>query len=792
MRAPSRRRLHDPATTAVRPHSRTLILAFIFIALLTAPPLAADGTVTGRARFERIKGNPSFGYAELYESNLFLSPPSSPPLGPSFRLGAPPGQAPRGDGFYSLSVPAGRWSILVNQPLFFIRPKVITDVTVADGATTTINVELPIDYSTYVTDDGEWTSFDATWYQTFVATGTSITGVSWKLAGTNADRVEASVLASDGTTSPASWPLVSARARKDDSVATLADNWVRWRSAEVPTVPGRTYAIRLRGVAGGDRRFAVFSRTKDAESYAGGRAHAADGSPRSFDLNVTVFSDNDGTAVLLAKTTEGLGELRDGNFGGRWGQTFLASAGTSLAAVDVWAAGADGNWDLDFTFRVFEGGPGGAQVGPTKTTKAAFQAFGAGLHGVSYSRDEVPLAAGASYYVEFTNAPGFNPYVMESAEDAYAGGTAYQDRSSRPFDLSMTIVTYTGDGGTLGGRVTDAANGAPLAQATVTLLELGRSGETNADGRYELRDVTAGTYSVRATKPGYRASLATGIDVVAGEERTVDLALSREACTLEFESGGFEEGLGGWSRYGDARDRVVDTSGGGWFGGIEAVEGSRFHGNEINGCCLNGGLFQQFCSEPGHRYRVRAWSNVYWIGGDAGDAVNRLGVAPAGATDPRGTAVVWSAPHVQPARATEAWRLLEVEVEATGPRMTVFLDFAQSAASGDQWRINCFDGVEVTDLDAEATPAFRRGDCDRSGETDLSDAIFGLNWLFLSGERPGCIDGCDSNDDGVVDISDASHILSYLFLGGTAPPPPGTRECGPDATDDALDCAIGC
>jgi hypothetical protein len=771
-------------------HSPCGLLPCVFVlvsALVLTPSVLADGTITGHGRFERIKGRPAMGYVELYESNLFLSPDGGGPRGPSFRLGAPPGQAPRGDGFYSLTVPAGSWSLLVNQPLFFIRPRVLGGLAVSDGRTTTQHVELPIDYSTFFTDT--WTSFNDVWVETFTATGTAVTGVSWKLAGTNANEVEASVLADDGGPNPVLWPLASATARKRDSVAAVTDNWVRWRSGEVPTVPGRRYAIRLTGTAGGDRRFAVFNRAKDANSYAGGSAYGADGLARTYDLNITVFADNDGTAVLLNKTTEGLGELLDSNYGGRWGQTFAARAGSSLAAVDVWAAGADNNWDLDFTWRVFRGGPGGAQVGPAKTTRAAFQAFGAGLHGVSYTPGEVPLAAGETYYVELTNSPGFNPYVMRSAADSFAGGAAYQDRSIRAsMDLSMTVVVYTERGGTVSGRVIEAGSGAALSAATVSVVELGRSAATAGDGRYELNDVPEGTYSLRASRPGYTSVTRGGVVVRVGETTSADFSLEREPCALQFQNPSFEGGLVGWTRFGAARNEVVDTSGGGWFADIRARDGNRFHGNAINGCCLDrGGLAQQLCAVPGHRYVATVWSNIYWISGDPDDATSRIGIDPSGGTSPDGP-VVWSAVHRQSAERMQAWRQIQVEVRAAGPLLTVFLEFRQLPASGNQWRINCFDLVEVRDLDEVVEPVLRRGDCDASAEADISDAIFLLNHLFTGGREPDCLDACDSNDDGAADLSDASFLLNYLFTGGRVPPPPGPDACGVDETEDGLGC----
>src|SRR5262249_41179680 len=156
-------------------------------------------------------------------------------------------------------------------------------------------------------------------------------------------------------------------------------------------------------------------------------AYNSGGVAQNYDLNVTVFADNDGTRVTMNKRTEGLGSLRDGNFAVRWGQTFTAK-GTSLASADVWAAGANSEWNIDFTWQVRAGGPSGQIVGPIKRTAAAFQSFGTGLHAVSYSPDQVLLNPGQTYFIEFiatsppADSPGFNPFIMD--DDTYDGGEA--------------------------------------------------------------------------------------------------------------------------------------------------------------------------------------------------------------------------------------------------------------------------------------------------------------------------------------------------------------------------------
>jgi len=85
-----------------------------------------------------------------------------------------------------------------------------------------------------------------------------------------------------------------------------------------------------------------------------------------------------------------------------------------------------------------------------------------------------------------------------------------------------------------------------------------------------------------------------------------------------------------------------------------------------------------------------------------------------------------------------------------------------------------------------AEASFIRGDANRDGGADLSDAVFVLVHLFLGGPM-ACPDAADSNDDGALDISDPIGILDYLFLGGSPPPAP-FPAAGADPTGDALDC----
>ncbi|MDG2124148.1 MAG: hypothetical protein P8J87_10645, partial [Verrucomicrobiales bacterium] len=77
-----------------------------------------------------------------------------------------------------------------------------------------------------------------------------------------------------------------------------------------------------------------------------------------------------------------------------------------------------------------------------KTVASAFFASSTGLAGASFSRGEVALTEGETYYVEARYAARLTPYTMEVG-NAYADGQAFRDGVAQPaLDLSMTIVEY--------------------------------------------------------------------------------------------------------------------------------------------------------------------------------------------------------------------------------------------------------------------------------------------------------------------------------------------------------------
>ncbi len=85
--------------------------------------------------------------------------------------------------------------------------------------------------------------------------------------------------------------------------------------------------------------------------------------------------------------------------------------------------------------------------------------------------------------------------------------------------------------GRITGRVTDAAK-LPLNGAQVLVAGTALGAETDADGRFTVTGVAAGTYTIRAQHIGHKVATKTGIAVTAGAASTVEFVLDATPVTL--------------------------------------------------------------------------------------------------------------------------------------------------------------------------------------------------------------------------------------------------------------------
>ncbi|MFH1891579.1 MAG: dockerin type I repeat-containing protein [Candidatus Zixiibacteriota bacterium] len=72
------------------------------------------------------------------------------------------------------------------------------------------------------------------------------------------------------------------------------------------------------------------------------------------------------------------------------------------------------------------------------------------------------------------------------------------------------------------------------------------------------------------------------------------------------------------------------------------------------------------------------------------------------------------------------------------------------------------------------------GDADGSGVVDIDDAIYLINYVYLSGPVPNPVSAGDVNCDSKIDLLDIVGIVNYIFRGGNAP-------CDANG-DDVPDC----
>ena len=84
--------------------------------------------------------------------------------------------------------------------------------------------------------------------------------------------------------------------------------------------------------------------------------------------------------------------------------------------------------------------------------------------------------------------------------------------------------------GTISGRVVDAATRQPVALVTFNLAD--RTVQSDADGRFVMSGVPAGTYTLRATFLGYRA-VSDVVTVASGQTTTVMIEMESVALALE-------------------------------------------------------------------------------------------------------------------------------------------------------------------------------------------------------------------------------------------------------------------
>ncbi len=103
------------------------------------------------------------------------------------------------------------------------------------------------------------------------------------------------------------------------------------------------------------------------------------------------------------------------------------------------------------------------------------------------------------------------------------------------FALSLLpLPVRAGTTGTIVGQIVDAAGGAPLAGARVTIVSPSQSASsvTDAGGGFRFLSLNPDTYTVTVTRPGYETLTLAGVTVQADQTQTLDRSLAKALTTI--------------------------------------------------------------------------------------------------------------------------------------------------------------------------------------------------------------------------------------------------------------------
>lgn len=444
---------------------RTVISLLVCLCLTAALPAGAQVELKGRLWAPRLPGSESLIPQTAIRGFAALDGPQNQSLGTRTWEMEPAGWS-------YMSGPAGRYTMLYSTPAIAMRPILLTNVYTSPGEI--LDFPLIARYTLGVFDDSSWDPKRASGYfQTFVADGTSVTGVWFKPVHDGVDGegpAGQDMLVSihrKGPGTPDTWPRVGPVAVALNVDCGGPKNYsysVGWDSGEVPTKPGETYAVYIRPRTRGN----TFQMYLSKEPVAGTRLYriAPDGNSwLDSAMWVGISSDSDGLVIPYNKRVH-KEYIELAGFSRKWSQSYVAR-GRSLAGVILYAAASGVQPTMNrqrVLVRVREGGPGGPVVGVVKaaTGNATYTGDASwGTFGTAYSPGEVLLTPGTTYTIEFETMenveslrgwlnfklqqnderPGFNPY-KKAPQDDYPRGTAYKEGRPVDFDLDMQVLEY--------------------------------------------------------------------------------------------------------------------------------------------------------------------------------------------------------------------------------------------------------------------------------------------------------------------------------------------------------------
>ena len=243
-------------------------------------------------------------------------------------------------------------------------------------------------------------------------------------------------------------------------------------------------------------------------------------------------------------------------------------------------------------------------------------AYGSALGGVTLvlqpgGRSTTSNASGNYFFPNFADPAFLDPgvYSVTASKTGYATQTATALAVAAGQNTVVNVALTATNLGTLTGAVRDPIAGIGLAGATITLSPGGRTAMTGADGRYTIASLTPATYTMNASKYGFRPYSLAGVTVSAGSIATLDFWLApglepsgmNLISTGEMDTGanGLADGWEAWDGASHSNLYAIDTS--------ERVSGRGSQRIRAGGDYWAGEWTNYGACTTGVTYRIEAW-----------------------------------------------------------------------------------------------------------------------------------------------------------------------------------------
>lgn len=509
---------------------------------------------------------------------------------------------------------------------------------------------------------------------------------------------------------------------------------------DMPTVAGRTYYIRVRAPTTGKAGviMQMDPRPDGSDPMPGGCLWL--GSPAKVtplpdrDLGLVVMCDDDGLVTDLFARPSGAAISEATSVG----QTFVAR-GVSLISAAFWLADPAAP---TYEVRVRADGPGGDMVGTPKRGRPARLSADPEML-VAWAPNECPLTPGNRYYVEIMRVGGgVFRQILVNRSNPFPYGTAWANGAFlQNVDLAGTLLEQESPGAAMQPSVQFMSEPAVVeadrrshaltirwttVQPAYSRVEFAAFYPPYVDSVCDTNLVTE--HAMTLTNLLAHAPYHWRVESGAPGKRP---AVSRDnaICTSPDQPNllvnpGFEEGTGpsprttvpGWSKAGGLDMKSSDGS---WFWGIPPRTGNWLFEGAANATSSDGSVYQRIRVAKGRDYTFSAWvttwmrENDTWkydVWNDRGRLIHvRLGIDPAGGTNPNAASVRWSPRSYSHLHYSD----LAVTATATADFITVFVSMQ---GQGGQWHLYGIDDCVLTEA---ATPAPR-----------LLNAGFGPDGLF--------------------------------------------------------------